>query len=165
MFWVANLLDDGTPTIVGMHFASTEAEALDLAVKMAQEQGADDDEETIRRELADEGRYRSGKYSEWAVCMGEVQKPAPFQPSCPQFTCPACGSHRLEEIMDGCTVASEILDVGPGGDLEYGEQDNDGGVVARFQCLNCGWQVPDAEDAEALAVALGVDPKEPLQEG
>ncbi len=161
MFWVANLLDDGAPTIAAMHFVAAQAEALDLAVKMAQEQGAGDDVESIRQELAEDGRYRPKKHSEWAVCMDEVEKPAPVEPCCPQFTCRACGGHRLEEIMDGCTVSSEVLDVGPGGDLEYGAQDNDGGVVVRFQCLNCGWQVPDAEDAEALAVALGVDPKEP----
>ena len=155
MFWVANLLDDGAPTIVAMHFVSTEAEALALAVKMAQEQGADDDEETIRRELADEGRYRPEKYSEWAVCQGEVQQPAPVVPSCPQFTCPACGSHRLEEILDGCTVASEILDVGPGGDLEYGDQDNDGGVMLHYQCLNCGLQVPDAEGCRSVGRGAG----------
>ena len=79
---------------------------------------------------------------------------------CPQFTCPKCGSHRLEEVLTDCTVSSEILDMGPGGDLEYGEANNDGGCVDRYQCLNCGCIVPNAEDAEALAVALGVDPED-----
>ena len=57
MFWVANLQNDDAPTILAIHHVQTEAEALTLGVKMAQEQGAKDDDATIRQELTDDGRY------------------------------------------------------------------------------------------------------------
>jgi predicted RNA-binding Zn-ribbon protein involved in translation (DUF1610 family) len=157
MFWVANLLTDDAPTVLTIRHVQTEAEALVLGVQMAQERGAKEDDATIRRELADEGRYTPEKYSEWAVCLGEIEQPAPVLPSCPQFTCPSCGSHRLEEVMDGVCVSTEVLDVAPGGDLDFGDCSHDDGVVDRYQCLNCGWQVPEATDSEALVAYLGVE--------
>lgn len=72
MFWVANLLMDKAPTVLAMHFVPTEAEAVTLGVEMAQEQGSEEDEATIRKELEVDGRYIPTKYSEWSVCMGEV---------------------------------------------------------------------------------------------
>lgn len=82
---------------------------------------------------------------------------------CPQFTCKDCGGHRLEEIMTDVTLASEITDVGPGGDLEYASQGaGDSGDVDRYQCLDCGHVVTDSlgqkvTDSGGLALALGVD--------
>jgi len=82
---------------------------------------------------------------------------------CPQFTCKDCGSHRLEEIMTDVTMATEITDVGPGGDLEYANGGaGDSGDVDRYQCLDCGHVVTDSSgqkvtDSEELAIALGVD--------
>lgn len=70
------------------------------------------------------------------------------------FTCKRCGSHRLEEVMTDVVVSSEITDVGEGGDIEYGNVANDGGVVDRYQCLNCGEKV--ATDLQELCEVLGV---------
>ena len=53
------------------------------------------------------------------------------------FTCPYCGSHRLECCEDG-PYSSEILNIDEDGDFDYGEIDASG-VVDRFQCLNCGF--------------------------
>ena len=72
------------------------------------------------------------------------------------FKCPDCGSHRIEEIMADVTVASEITCIVEGGDLEYGEQTNDGGVIDRYQCIHCGFVIPDCTDAEELFTALDV---------
>ncbi len=52
------------------------------------------------------------------------------------FTCPKCGNHRLEEVKN-VTVSSTINDVGPGGDVSYGEQSNEDGEVFCYQCLDC----------------------------
>ncbi len=63
------------------------------------------------------------------------------------FTCPKCGSHRIEEIMVDMTVASEISiseDEADGGIFHrYGEQTNDGGHVDRYQCEDCGYVILD----------------------
>jgi len=82
----------------------------------------------------------------------------PVKHQCPQFTCPDCGSHRLEEILTDVILTTEIIDVGPGGDLEYADGgQGDEGEVDRYQCLDCGHVIPDAKNSEELARALGVD--------
>lgn len=71
-----------------------------------------------------------------------------------EFTCPECGSHRLEEIMDGVSVVSEIthvgIDRGDDGiavaDLVYGKQTNEGGQVEHYQCEACGTMLQLAND-------------------
>ena len=72
-----------------------------------------------------------------------VQKDATSTPAEPEdeflhlqdhFACPSCKSHRMEEIMSGVIVASQVRGVGFGGDVEYGEQSNEDGVIERFQC-------------------------------
>jgi len=82
---------------------------------------------------------------------------------CPQFKCLSCGSDRLEEIQEDVTLASEIVGVGPSGDLEYGVASSagDSGTVARYQCLTCGYIVMNnngehVTDAEALSTVLGI---------
>ena len=66
------------------------------------------------------------------------------------FVCPGTEGHRVEEIMSGVVVASQVIGVGYGGDAEYGEQSNEDGVVERYQCEDFGWIVPGVRDAEEL---------------
>jgi len=68
--------------------------------------------------------------------------------------CPDCGGNVLEEIMVDVTVASTLVDVDPSGDVDYGEQINDGGVIDRFQCEVCGWIVPNCTSKEIKHVWL-----------
>jgi rubredoxin len=56
-----------------------------------------------------------------------------------QFTCPTCKNHRLEEVMSGVTVVSEIAEISEEGDHTYGEQTNEEGVVSQYQCIHCGY--------------------------
>jgi predicted RNA-binding Zn-ribbon protein involved in translation (DUF1610 family) len=66
------------------------------------------------------------------------------------FTCPTCGEHRLEEILSGATVTSSVEGIWKDGDTEYGEVATEDGTIERFQCVDCGWKVPDCEDTTAL---------------
>ena len=76
-----------------------------------------------------------------------------------EFTCPDCGSYQLEEIMVNVTVASRVSKIDSESDeLEYGEQTNSDGVVARYQCENCGQVI--AENHEALLQSKALKPKE-----
>ena len=59
-----------------------------------------------------------------------------------KFKCPKCESNRLEEIADGATVSTEILDIEDGGSINYGEPSVDEAYTDRYQCLNCGWVLP-----------------------
>ena len=62
--------------------------------------------------------------------------------------CPNCGGTRLDEIMGGVTLSSEIIDV-QSGDIEYQDAPGsagDSGYIDRYQCLNCGDIVKDATD-------------------
>ena len=93
----------------------------------------------------------------------KLDLPAPVLPSCPGFTCPDCGSHRLEECMSDVCVSSEIIEAPEDGDLEYGDQNNDGGVVDRYQCLNCGWKVPCEPDCDALGAWIAEQAKKPAK--
>lgn len=67
------------------------------------------------------------------------------------FKCPECGERRLEEVMVNVTVACTISDLAEGGDADYGEQSNEGGVTDRFQCMDCGWSInSDVDNTEEL---------------
>jgi len=66
------------------------------------------------------------------------------------FTCPNCGGYRLEEIQSGVTLSAESEGIGEGGEIEYGKKSGKDGVVERFQCVDCGWKVPDCQDTVAL---------------
>lgn len=61
----------------------------------------------------------------------------------PQFVCPCCKHLRLEEILVNVNVASVIGEVFRDGYAEYEEQTNSGGVIDRFQCVNCGYVITD----------------------
>ena len=63
------------------------------------------------------------------------------------FTCPHCGSHKLEEVMQNVCVISEITVIPElGGMMEYGEQTNDDGNVVAYQCGECGNEIAIDED-------------------
>ncbi len=66
------------------------------------------------------------------------------------FTCPECGGRKLEEVMVGVTVASEVLDVDEDGNVEYGEQSNEDGEVLHYICALCGLGFPGIHDGERL---------------
>jgi len=59
------------------------------------------------------------------------------------FKCPHCKNTRLEEIMVNVSVASEIKAVSEDGDVEYGEQTNEDGEIAQYQCMSCGYILTD----------------------
>jgi rubredoxin len=61
------------------------------------------------------------------------------------FVCPNCKGKRLEEVMSDVSVTSEITNIREDGDLDYGEQVNDGGEVAQYQCVKCGFFVGEGE--------------------
>jgi hypothetical protein len=72
------------------------------------------------------------------------------------FTCPECKSHRLEEVMVNVTLTSVITRIGEGGDLDYGLQIPEDGEIERYQCVDCGWVIPDCQNSEDLFDALEV---------
>lgn len=71
------------------------------------------------------------------------------------FTCPDCGRHRLEEVMENVVVTTVLEGIGEDGDVDYGEQSNEHGYVVRYQCVDCGHELVDEDgdhivDAETL---------------
>lgn len=58
-----------------------------------------------------------------------------------KFKCQKCGCDRLEEVMDGVTLTTNINSVYEGGDTDYGEDYSNGGSIDRFQCVNCGYEL------------------------
>jgi hypothetical protein len=58
------------------------------------------------------------------------------------FKCPRCGAPRLEEIMVGAIVSSEVIEVSENGEVGYGEQETNEGEVDHYQCTDCGWELP-----------------------
>ena len=66
-----------------------------------------------------------------------------------EFTCPSCKRHRLEEVMVGVTVASNVV-VSEGGNVEYYEQSNEDGTVERYQCMYCGFVIKNDDDQEIV---------------
>ena len=54
-----------------------------------------------------------------------------------KFTCPECGSHRMECCQDGYHV-SEVMRIDPDGHHDYGDLQSHGDVI-RWQCLSCGY--------------------------
>jgi len=67
-----------------------------------------------------------------------------------QFVCPHCGGKKLEEIMTDVTVASVIGSIGEAGDLVYGHQTHEDGMVLRYQCMQCGESVKDSNDDDVV---------------
>lgn len=67
-----------------------------------------------------------------------------------QFTCEACGGHKIEEIMCGVVQSSVIEDVKIVDEdivCDYGATCSDGGDVdtIRYQCVECGFPVSEEE--------------------
>jgi hypothetical protein len=78
------------------------------------------------------------------------------------FKCPRCFNHRLEEVQINVTVATVVDMLGAGGDTQYGQQTNEDGTTERFQCIDCGWIVPDATTTEELYELL-TSPESPCK--
>jgi len=64
-----------------------------------------------------------------------------------KFVCPACGDHRIEAVLDGSHTTS-IETLYKGGGIDYGDTES-GGVLERFQCVNCGTVITD-DDGEPI---------------
>jgi len=64
-----------------------------------------------------------------------------------------CGHNSVEEVMVDVIVASRVTDVPVDCvDFDYGVTLNEGGVVDRYQCEQCGEMI--AETAEELLEKL-----------
>lgn len=64
------------------------------------------------------------------------------------FTCPQCGSHKLDEVMIAVIQTTEITTVEQteeGLACDYGDCTHDGGEVAHYQCGHCGHIVATSE--------------------
>jgi predicted RNA-binding Zn-ribbon protein involved in translation (DUF1610 family)/rubredoxin len=53
------------------------------------------------------------------------------------FTCPECGKHRLECVMDGIH-SCDVTSIPESGNFEYGDLESEADVD-RWQCLECGY--------------------------
>jgi len=60
-----------------------------------------------------------------------------------KFTCPKCKTNRLEEVMVDVTVASQVTLIYDDGDMDYGNQTNEGGEIDHYQCIECGCVLKD----------------------
>ena len=60
-----------------------------------------------------------------------------------KFKCPSCGDTRLEEVCTDVVQSSICTCISEEGIDEYGETSYDGGVLDRYQCLNCGYVIND----------------------
>ena len=73
MFIVISSLNEDYPQVLNVLAFNEKGPALDLAVRLALEQGAMDDEENVHQELEDDGVYVPDKYSPWSVSFAEVE--------------------------------------------------------------------------------------------
>jgi predicted RNA-binding Zn-ribbon protein involved in translation (DUF1610 family) len=68
-----------------------------------------------------------------------------------QFECPECDGTEIEEIMEDVIVATVVAEITPNGDLEYtGQEEKHGGIIVRYQCIRCGWMIPDIKNGREL---------------
>lgn len=65
-----------------------------------------------------------------------------------KFTCPSCGSNRLEQCYDG-PHKCEITSIDAEGDFDYGEY-NSSTEPDRSQCLTCGFVITDDDSGARL---------------
>jgi DNA-directed RNA polymerase subunit RPC12/RpoP len=75
------------------------------------------------------------------------------------FTCPQCGSHKLDEVMIGVIQTTDITAVertSEGLACDYGDCTLDGGTVAHYQCGQCGHEIASDED-ELAEILFGKD--------
>lgn len=63
-----------------------------------------------------------------------------------QFTCPKCGSHRLEELEHGQTSTPIKVIDGDHEDHEFGDPDCSNLQHVRYQCINCTFGAEDMRD-------------------
>lgn len=65
------------------------------------------------------------------------------------FICPKCQETRIEEVVSDAVVTSEIVIIHEDGELDYGDQIVDDGLVSRYQCLNCGFVIGGNEEGDS----------------
>lgn len=65
-----------------------------------------------------------------------------------KFTCPDCGKHRLECVMDGINTC-EVTSLHNSGDFDYGPVESESDVV-RWQCLECGYTLKDGDGEDII---------------
>lgn len=73
------------------------------------------------------------------------------------FICPICGENRIEEIMAGVIVSSDVFNIvveDGEADCDYGEQTNESGEVDHYQCKDCGHMILGARNLNELAAVL-----------
>lgn len=73
-----------------------------------------------------------------------------------KFTCPNCGSHSLEEIINDATITRQISRIDKSG-VEYGDQTEDFGMVDRYQCKSCGRVLDNITNVEELIEFLQIN--------
>jgi len=70
------------------------------------------------------------------------------------FTCPKCGSHKLDEVLFAVSQTSSITVIEPNFEesslaLDYGGYSHDGGELSHYSCGECGRLI--AKDEKELA--------------
>ncbi len=65
------------------------------------------------------------------------------------FTCSQCGNHRIEAIMVGVTLSTDVISI-DNGDAVYGGVSTDGGHIECFQCMICGRTIVGITTIESL---------------
>ena len=57
-----------------------------------------------------------------------------------QWTCPKCGKHAIEEVLDNATVTTQVIvgRIGKGLFLDYGNRETSGGTTSRYRYPYCG---------------------------
>ena len=63
-----------------------------------------------------------------------------------EFKCPKCGYDTIEEIMTDVVMSTSIRDIDEGVDYHDNQFSADGGVVDRYQCVQCGHVIAKTEE-------------------
>lgn len=70
-----------------------------------------------------------------------------------QFTCPTCGLHRLDEVLENVTQFSTMIMELCDDDslaIDYDDHYCENGDITRYQCTDCGYIIPDVSSEEEL---------------
>lgn len=59
-----------------------------------------------------------------------------------EFVCPVCGSNRIEQVLTGGIVFTEVSLYEDPSDDVYGEPVVSSADFSCFQCVGCGWEIP-----------------------
>lgn len=67
------------------------------------------------------------------------------------YACPKCGTNRVEEVMYGVMLTSEIKNIDSlqsDGYPDYDLTDTEYGEIERFQCWHCGYILKEENGSE-----------------